>query len=241
MKKIKFIVLSILSPQSLLACTTCNSGLQEQIKTTLNYHNLSSVFITVLFIVLIILAISKIVTVQHTRRSNGQISILSPAPVLTSGMILGIGLGGFIDGIFLHQILQWHEMLSNEIDTSTITGKSVNMFWDGLFHIICLVAVCIGIHFLWKALLKVTACHSAKLVWSGLLSGWAIFNIIEGLVDHHLFKIHNVRETLGKQDLYNLSFIIYSILLLFLGWLLYRSELKRNIEKETTTNTPFKI
>ena len=40
----------------------------------------------------------------------------APAPptgrVRTAGIVLGIGLGGFFDGIVLHQILQWHHMLT---------------------------------------------------------------------------------------------------------------------------------
>ena len=28
--------------------------------------------------------------------------------LITSGMLLGVGFGGFVDGILLHQILQWH-------------------------------------------------------------------------------------------------------------------------------------
>ena len=35
--------------------------------------------------------------------------------VVTSGIILGVGLGGFVDGILLHQILQWHEMVSSVV------------------------------------------------------------------------------------------------------------------------------
>jgi uncharacterized membrane protein len=232
MKKLPFVIFSILLPQSLPACTTCNRGLQEQIKASLSFHNLSSVLITVLLIVLTTLTISKIVRVEHGKGLNSPILLLSPAPVLTAGIIIGIGLGGFIDGIFLHQILQWHEMLSNEIDVTTVAGKSINMFWDGLFHMICFIAVCIGIYLLWNALLKPGAYHSSKLVWSGLISGWGIFNVTEGLMDHYLFKLHNVRETMEKQRFYNLSFIIYSVLLLFLGWLLFKSEMKKMNEKK---------
>ena len=29
------------------------------------------------------------------------------------GIVIGVGLGGFVDGILLHQILQWHHMLSS--------------------------------------------------------------------------------------------------------------------------------
>jgi Predicted membrane protein (DUF2243) len=31
------------------------------------------------------------------------------------GILLGVGLGGFVDGIVLHQILQWHHMLTIRI------------------------------------------------------------------------------------------------------------------------------
>jgi hypothetical protein len=30
-----------------------------------------------------------------------------------ASVVLGVGLGGFIDGIILHQLLQWHHMLSS--------------------------------------------------------------------------------------------------------------------------------
>jgi uncharacterized membrane protein len=34
-----------------------------------------------------------------------------PARSVTApGILLGVGLGGFVDGILLHQVLQWHHM-----------------------------------------------------------------------------------------------------------------------------------
>ena len=52
------------------------------------------------------------------------------------GILLGIGLGGFVDGIVLHQILQWHHMLTSEGDypPTTVAGLETNTLWDGLFH-----------------------------------------------------------------------------------------------------------
>ena len=52
------------------------------------------------------------------------------------GVLLGIGLGGFLDGIVLHQILQWHHMLTSEgaDPDTTIAGLQVNTLADGLFH-----------------------------------------------------------------------------------------------------------
>ena len=37
---------------------------------------------------------------------------LNPRPLISAGTLLGIGLGGFVDGIVLHQMLQVHNMLS---------------------------------------------------------------------------------------------------------------------------------
>ncbi|MCK1539441.1 DUF2243 domain-containing protein, partial [Bradyrhizobium sp. 176] len=31
---------------------------------------------------------------------------------ISAGVLLGLGLGGFFDGIVFHQLLQWHHMLS---------------------------------------------------------------------------------------------------------------------------------
>jgi len=49
-----------------------------------------------------------------------------------AGILMGIGMGGFVDGIVLHQIFQWHNMVSNWIPPTTMEAMSVNMVWDGM-------------------------------------------------------------------------------------------------------------
>jgi len=51
-----------------------------------------------------------------------------------AGLLLGIGMGGFLDGILFHQLLQVHNMLSNLYPPDTLVHLEINMFWDGLFH-----------------------------------------------------------------------------------------------------------
>ena len=53
---------------------------------------------------------------------------------VAAGMLLGIGMGGFVDGILFHQILQLHNMLSNRVLRDSLVHEQINMFWDGLFH-----------------------------------------------------------------------------------------------------------
>jgi uncharacterized membrane protein len=56
-------------------------------------------------------------------------------PPLLPGLLLGIGLGGFIDGILLHQVLQWHHMLSDEgcCPATSVAGLEDNTVADGFF------------------------------------------------------------------------------------------------------------
>ncbi|HLL49293.1 MAG TPA: DUF2243 domain-containing protein, partial [Thermomicrobiales bacterium] len=53
-----------------------------------------------------------------------------------AGILLGLGLGGFFDGIVLHQLLQWHHLVSNVefFSPTTVPGLRTNTFADGLFH-----------------------------------------------------------------------------------------------------------
>jgi uncharacterized membrane protein len=54
---------------------------------------------------------------------------LQRAPVIAPGLVIGAGLGGFVDGIVFHQILQWHGMLSSRIPPDTVVAIKVNMVW----------------------------------------------------------------------------------------------------------------
>jgi hypothetical protein len=59
-------------------------------------------------------------------------------PLIAAGTALGIGMGGFVDGIVLHQLLQVHNMLSAKYPTrgilpeQLVVNLQINMFWDGL-------------------------------------------------------------------------------------------------------------
>ena len=58
----------------------------------------------------------------------------SARPPRLPGFLLGVGLGGFVDGIVLHQILQWHHMLTGENggeSPKTVAGLEANTLVDG--------------------------------------------------------------------------------------------------------------
>jgi uncharacterized membrane protein len=147
---------------------------------------------------------------------RSRISSLGP------GLLLGAGLGGFVDGIVLHQILQWHHLLSSTEDPATLTGLRVNTLWDGLFHAVAWVFVAIGLLWLWRRVTGSGAALSRRSLVGLLLAGWGLFNLVEGLVNHHLLGIHHVRE--GADHLpYDLGFLAFGTVLLAVGCLLYRT------------------
>jgi uncharacterized membrane protein len=136
------------------------------------------------------------------------------------GIVLGIGLGGFVDGIVLHQILQWHHMLTSEgsYPATTVAGLETNTLWDGLFHASTWVAVVAGVVLLSRR----SGAITGRALAGWMLVGWGLFNLVEGVVDHHLLGIHHVR-TGGNESAWDLAFLAFGVLLVVTGWALARS------------------
>jgi uncharacterized membrane protein len=138
--------------------------------------------------------------------------------------LLGVGLGGFVDGIVLHQILQWHHMVSpaEGYPATTVRGLEVNTLWDGLFHAVAYLFVLAGLVLLGRRHRGPgsTAASSGEILgWA--LVGWGVFNLVEGIINHHLLGIHHVRS--GPHQLaYDLGFLALGVSLLLVGWLLAR-------------------
>ncbi|WP_458111736.1 DUF2243 domain-containing protein [Arthrobacter sp. R1-13] len=157
----------------------------------------------------------------------------SGAPAIRlPGILLGIGLGGFVDGIVLHQILQWHHMLSSA-DTAnipvgphpvdTVEGLEMNTLWDGLFHSFTWLAVVVGLAMLYSRVAKARErVWASRVLWGWVLVGWGAFNLVEGIVNHHVLAIHHVISG-PWQTAADLLFLLFGAILVVAGWLLQRS------------------
>jgi uncharacterized membrane protein len=141
--------------------------------------------------------------------------------VLAPWLFLGIGVGGLIDGIVFHQILQWHNMVSAVAPPGDVDTLRFNMLADGLFHGFAVLMTLLGLALLWRAVRTGrTAGASATGAFGGLLAGVGLFNLVEGIVNHHVLKLHNVREVADPTP-YNLGFLLLGgVLPLALGVLL---------------------
>ncbi len=140
-------------------------------------------------------------------------------PVVSAGVVLGIGLGGFVDGILFHQLLQVHSMLSARVLRDDVVGLEINMFWDGMFHVATWLATVIGVAMLFRAGERPDVVWSRRLLAAGLAIGWGLFNLVEGIIDHHVLHLHHVVERLGESA-WDVAFLASGVLLLSLGWLL---------------------
>jgi uncharacterized membrane protein len=69
-----------------------------------------------------------------------------------------------------------------------------NMVWDGLFHAATLILTLIGVLMLWSdGVAGVSPRHISVLIGQ-MIWGWGLFNLVEGVIDHHLLNIHHVRD-----------------------------------------------
>ncbi|WP_367138348.1 DUF2243 domain-containing protein [Saccharothrix sp. HUAS TT1] len=134
-----------------------------------------------------------------------------------SALVLGLGIGGFVDGIVIHQLLGWHHMLSGWYPDDLHR----NMIGDGLFHLLCLLLVLTGV-----ALLNRSGPVPGRVLWGGVVAGWGVFNLVEGVVDHLVLGVHHVRT--GPHELaYDLGFLVLGAVLVVVGRLLSRERVAR--------------
>jgi uncharacterized membrane protein len=150
-------------------------------------------------------------------------AIRSAAP-RAPAFVLGLGLGGFIDGIVLHQILQWHHLLTNTDDhpSDAVSGLEANTLADGFFHLATWFLVVVGMFLTVRAWQRRELAPPWRVHFGMLLAGWGAFNLVEGLIDHQLLGIHHVRDDLGGPLGWDLAFLGFGMLLLVAGLALAR-------------------
>jgi len=146
--------------------------------------------------------------------------------IVAPGVLLGMGLGGFVDGIVLHQLLQWHHMLSStgRYGSGSLADLEANVVADGLFHVASWLFVCLGLTLLWRLSRTAERTWGPRALPGWMLVGWGVFNLVEGVVNHHLLRIHHVRDAVAEPLPYDLAFLASGVVLVVGGWLLQRSD-----------------
>jgi uncharacterized membrane protein len=146
----------------------------------------------------------------------------NPRPLASAGLLLGIGMGGFVDGIVFHQILQLHNMLSARRTPDSLVNLEVNMVWDGLFHAFTWITTAAGLYLLFRAGRRAEVPWSGRILLGSMLAGWGLFNLVEGIIDHHILHVHHVVERFGV-SMWDWLFLASGVVFIALGWVLARS------------------
>lgn len=107
-------------------------------------------------------------------------------PVLRTGVLLGIGIAGFVDEALFHQLLQWHTFY-------WATDQHGRILSDGLFHIVSTLALLWGAFRLWRGH-ATGSLPRRRAILAGLLCGAGGFNAYDGLVQHIILHLHLVNE-----------------------------------------------
>lgn len=144
--------------------------------------------------------------------------------LIGAGFLLGVGLGGLFDGIVLHQILQWHHMVSHveRYPTNTVAGLEANTLADGLFHAVTYVFIVAGMWFLWKYAEGSSGPWSTAAFVGLLFMGFGAFNVVEGTVDHLILGVHHVRDDSDNRLAWDIGFLVWGLAMLGGGWAAYR-------------------
>jgi uncharacterized membrane protein len=140
-------------------------------------------------------------------------------------LLLGIGLGGFVDGIVLHQLLQWHHLLTSTGDhpMTTVAGLEANTLADGFFHVATWICVAVGSWLMFRAWHDGRIAPPYRAHVGLMLAGWGGFNVVEGLIDHQILGVHHVRDDIGAPLGWDLAFLAFGALLVLAGAALARS------------------
>lgn len=126
----------------------------------------------------------------------------------------------------LHQILQWHHMLTSAgYPADSLDNLKINTFFDGLFHAATYVFVLLGLVVLWRTARGAHLWWSWKLLVGSVLMGFGLFNLVEGLIDHQLLGLHHVNETVPRAQwiYWDMGFLLWGAVMVVGGWALYRS------------------
>jgi uncharacterized membrane protein len=138
---------------------------------------------------------------QHDRRR-----------LVVSGLLLGLGAAGAVDEIVFHQLLHWHHFYDRSSGT-------VGLVSDGLLHAATWSATVAGLALL--ADVRRRGSYAASRWWGAVLLGAGAFQTWDGVVQHKLLRLHQVRYGVDLTG-YDLAWTGAGVAVLLAGAVLFR-------------------
>lgn len=141
-----------------------------------------------------------------------------------AGFLLGFGLGGFFDGVLLHQVLQWHHLLSG-VSGEAFRDIRVQVLADGLFHVVMYVLALAGLWLLWRTRSQFATPGVDRRLFANALLGFGAWHILDSVLSHWLLGIHRIRMDVDNPLFWDLLwFFVFGMLFMAAGWWLRRRQ-----------------
>src|SRR3954454_16857272 len=141
---------------------------------------------------------------EGRRMTNAGKTPFDMRTVIAGAAILGFALGGFFDGILLHQVLQWHHFLSLARGEQ-YTDIRMQILADGLFHVAVYVITALALWLLWRRG-QSRPGDRILLAWAAI--GFGIWQLSDVVIFHWIIGIHNIRVGVPNPFLWDVGLLI---------------------------------
>jgi uncharacterized membrane protein len=134
--------------------------------------------------------------------------------LLWPAILVGVGVAGSLDEVVLHQLLRWHHFYDRG-------SAAAGLIADGIFHLCSTAALAGGLVLLvgrWQG-----GREQRRQAVGGVLVGAGAFNLYDGIVQHKLLGLHQVRAGAPNNFPYDLVFIGLAVVVLLVGLLMLRA------------------
>lgn len=145
-----------------------------------------------------------------------------PCRLTWAGFWLGVAAGGFFDGILLHQILQWHHLLST-VQVGVLGSLRGQVIADGLFHGLMYLLALVGGLLFWRNRRQLLQSGGAPRMHGAFWMGFGAWHLVDALVSHWLTGIHRVRMDTDSPLFWDLLWVVvFGLVPLLIGLALKR-------------------
>lgn len=132
---------------------------------------------------------------------------LPTARLALAGGVLGFSLGGFFDGILLHQVLQWHHLFSL-VPGEVWRDIRAQIMMDGWFHVLHFVIAVVGLALLWRARRDFSGTGSDRKLIGAALLGFSCWQFVDVVLFHWILMIHRIRVDVPNPLAYDLGWLL---------------------------------
>lgn len=139
---------------------------------------------------------------------------------------LGFALGGFFDGILLHQILQWHHLLSAVRSDGSGLDLRTQVLADGLFHALMYAIAALGLMLHLRGVRGGAERRGTPTAFaSSFFTGFGLWHVADALLSHWLLGLHRIRMDVAEPLAWDVGWLlVFGLLPLAVGWVLKRRQ-----------------